>query len=522
MNSNLINFFMFGNQENELTLEKKLYQLIISRLDGYHLHSQAYQKEIFQLVEKGISGFIIFGGRRDEVKGFINKIQSISGIPLFIASDVECGVGQQIQDTTMFPCNMAMAAAIDRDKPDDINILKSALKAIAQESIDVGINMPLIPVLDVNQDPNNPIICTRAFSDNPGDVAWFGLRYIRELEGSGLISCAKHFPGHGDTAIDSHISLPVITKSFKDLIKIDLLPFIEAIKAKVSSIMVGHLSIPAIDSKPASLSKKIITDLLREELGFRGLILTDALNMNALKDLGYVATECVKAGADILLHPQDADLTVKELNLAVNRNIISEIDIDTSINRILKAKAKIQNMITPLCPPLVRGELKGGEVDYKSHKILVSKITDISITLLKNKARLPISDKTKVHTVLSGENNFFEFSPLRDYFENVSTVAYVKGLKDKIALFAIFTSVTAGKGTSGIDDVEKEEISALMKKAETSIVVSFGCPYVLRYFKEADMLIAAYEATEQAQRAVVKCLRGEMDFKGKLPVKINL
>ena len=519
MNSNLINFPMF-NKLSELTLEKKLYQLIISRLDGYHLHSQAYQQEIFRLIEKGIGGFIIFGGERAEIKDFINKIQSISEIPLFIASDVEYGVGQQIQDTTMFPCNMAMAAAVDKNRPEDVDILGSALKAIAQESIDVGINMPLIPVLDVNQNPDNPIICTRAFSENPEDVAWFGSRYIRELEGSGLISCAKHYPGHGDTAIDSHISLPVITKSFEDLIKIDLMPFIEAIKARVSSIMVGHLGIPSIDSKPASLSKKIITDLLREELGFKGLILTDALNMNALKDLGYVSTECVKAGADILLHPQDADLTVKELKLAVNRNIISETDIDTSINRIFKAKAKIQNMTTTLCPPLVRGELKGGEVDYKSHKILASKITDMSITLLKNKAALPISDKTKIHVILSGENKFFEFSPLKDYFENVSMIAHVKELKDKIALFVIFTSIAAGKGTSGIDYVEKEEILALMKKAGTSIVVSFGCPYVLRYFKEADMLIAAYEATEQAQRAVIKCLTGEMDFKGRLPVKI--
>jgi beta-glucosidase-like glycosyl hydrolase len=526
---------MFNNQALKFTLEKKLYQLIISRLDGYNINSQAYEKKIFQLVERGIGGFIIFGGRRNEIKDFIHKIQSASEIPLFIASDVECGVGRQIQDTTLFPCQMAMAAAIDKDKSSDLVILETALRAIAEESIDVGINMPLIPVLDVNQNPDNPIVCTRAFSDNPEDVAWFGTKYIKELEGAGLISCAKHFPGHGDTSIDSHISLPVITKSFKELLKIDVMPFVEAIKAGAMSIMIGHLSIPAIDSKPASLSKRIIDDLLRKELGYNGLILTDALNMKALKGFENISTECIKAGADILLHPSDADATAKELEVAVKEDMISERDIDIALNRIFKAKAKIKNITTPLCPPLVRGELKGGEVDYKSHKIFSSQITDKSITLLKDSEGMPIADKSRVHVVLAGENKFFESSPLKTIFKNVSTIPSpiplpqgegVRGrveyvFSEQVVIFAIFTSIAAWKGTSGIDDMERKQISELIKMAKTSMVISFGCPYVLRHFKEADVLVAVYETTEQAQRAVVKCLQGEMDFKGRLPVKLS-
>ncbi len=509
---------MFNDQAFKLTSEKKLYQLIISRLDGYNIHSQAYKEKIFQLVEKGIGGFIIFGGRRDEIKDFIKKIQSISEIPLFIASDVERGVGQQIQDTTLFPCQMAITAAVDKDRAEDVGILENALKAIAEESIDVGINMPLIPVLDVNQNPDNPIICTRAFSDNPEDVAWFGLRYIRELEDSGLISCAKHFPGHGDTAIDSHISLPVITKSFDELLKVDIMPFIEAIETGVRSIMVGHLSIPAIDSRPASLSKRIITDLLREKLGFHGLILTDALNMKALKGFEHVSTECIKAGVDILLHPLDADVTVKELTVAVEEMMISEEDIDVAVRRILKTKVRIPNA-------------EGREVDYKSHEILSSQITDKSVTLLKNTAGLPIADESKVTVILTGENTFFESSPLKTFFKNVSTIPFPQGegvrervenvFLERIVIFAIFTSIAAWKGTSGIDDMERKRISELIKGGKTSIIISFGCPYVLRYFKEADVLIAAYEATEQAQKAAVKCLTGEVDFKGRLPVTLN-
>jgi beta-glucosidase-like glycosyl hydrolase len=492
----------------KLTLEKKLYQLIISRLDGNNIHSHAYSAKLFQLVEKGIGGFIIFGGKRDEIKEFVIQIQSHAEIPLFIASDVECGVGQQILGTTLFPCQMAIAAAVDKNRPGDISIFEDSLKAITREAIDVGINMPLIPVLDINQNPDNPIVCTRAFSDNPEDVTWFGMKYIKIFQGSGLISCAKHFPGHGDTAVDSHLSLPVITKSFEELRSVDLMPFLKAVEAGVSSIMVGHLSVPEIDSKPASLSEKIITDLLRKEIGFNGLILTDALNMKALKDFENVPAQCVKAGADILLHPFDADLTVKALLSAVESKEITEEQIDEAINRIAKAKMKIQSA-------------RKQEIDYQHHKMLSSQITDMSLTLLKNTEGLPILDLREIHVVLAGEHKFFESTPFKNYFTNVSTVLSTKGLKNNIALFAIFTSVAAWKGTSGIDDAERKMISELMKIAETSIVISFGCPYVLRYFKEADILIAAYEATEQTQGSVIKCLQGEMDFQGRLPVTID-
>jgi len=507
---------MLSNQALNLTLEKKLYQLIISRLDGNNIHSHAYSAKLFQLVEKGIGGFIIFGGKRDEIKEFVIQIQSHAEIPLFIASDVECGVGQQILGTTLFPCQMAIAAAVDKNIPGDISIFEDSLKAIAREAIDVGINMPLIPVLDINQNPDNPIVCTRAFSDNPDDVTWFGMKYIKIFEGSGLISCAKHFPGHGDTAVDSHLSLPVITKSFEELRSVDLMPFLKAVEAGVSSIMVGHLSVPEIDSKPASLSEKIITDLLRKEIGFNGLILTDALNMKALKDFENVPAECVKAGADILLHPFDADLTVKALLSAVESKEITEEQIDEAINRIAKAKMKIQSA-------------RKQEIDYQSHRILSSQITDMSITLLQNTEGLPILDPMRTQIVLAGEQKFFESTPFKNYFINISTIPSLQEERvslenvflKQIVIFAIFTSVAAWKGTSGIDDAERKMISELMKIAETSIVISFGCPYVLRYFKEADILIAAYEATEQAQGSVIKCLQGGMDFKGRLPVHIN-
>ncbi|MEW6066806.1 MAG: glycoside hydrolase family 3 N-terminal domain-containing protein [Nitrospirota bacterium] len=504
------------------TLEKKIYQLIISRLDGEYITSESYQEKIFGLVEKGIGGFIVFGGKKDEVKNFIGKIQSISEMPCFIASDIERGVGQQILGNTIFPSQMAMAAAIDKNRPDDITILENAIRAIADEAKGVGINMPLIPVLDINQNPDNPIICTRAFSENPEDVTWFGSKYIRILEEAGLVSCAKHFPGHGDTSVDSHISLPVIRKSYKELMDMDILPFKEAIKTGVSSIMVGHLSIPAIDSKPASLSKNIITNLLREGLGFNGLILTDALNMNALKGIKNIPVECIKAGADILLHPLDLDLTVKELVSAIESKEIDEDQIDTALDRILKAKKKLQNTTTPLISPLLRGELGRGEVDYHRHEEFSSLISEMSVTLVKKtKGILPISGKDKALLVLSGDSKFFESSPLKTVFKDVSTIADVIELKDRIVIFVIFTTIAAWTGSSGIGQDERDRINELIRHAKNSVVISFGNPYVLRHFDNADILIAVYEATDQAQKAVVKHLIEKMDFKGRLPVKYD-
>lgn len=506
MFANLINSLMLNTLNS---LEKKLYQLIISRLDGDKIQSEEYQNKIFNLVEKGIGGFIIFGGAKDEIQSFINKIQTIAEIPLFIASDIERGVGQQIQGTANFPCQMAVAAAINRNRPEDVSILENAIKAVADEAIDIGINMPLIPVLDVNQNPDNPIICTRAFSDNPEDVAWFGSKYIRILEDSGLISCAKHFPGHGDTAIDSHISLPVISKSKDDLMKTDLMPFVKSIEAGAGSIMIGHLKVPALDSKPASLSRKIITDLLKKELGFNGLIITDALNMSALKDFGNVPVECIKAGVDILLHPVDADMTVKELLSAIESKEIIEDQIDSTLERIIKAKERFSNIKKP-------------DVNYKAHAFISEQISDMSITLVKSKPDiLPLSSDKDANIVFAGDDDIYKSSLLKNHFNSeFHKVAIGQTLNSEMLIIAIFTSVAAWKGSSGISDEEKRKIIELIKQAKSSIVISFGSPYVLRHFREADILIAAYEPSEQAQAAVTKCLKGEIEFSGKLPVKI--
>ncbi len=492
------------------TLEKRLYQLVISRLNGDDIHNASYRSRLTSLVKKGIGGFIVFGGTRGEIGDFIRELQSLADIALFIASDIERGAGQQIKGASVLPCPMAMAAALDRGNSEDALLLEDALKGVADEAIDNGINMPLIPVLDVNQEPDNPIICTRAFSDDPETVSWFGSEYIRALERTGLISCAKHFPGHGDTAIDSHIALPVIKKSKEDLQGVDLVPFIKAIETGVSSIMIGHLAVPSIDDMPATFSKKIMHDLLREELGFKGLILTDALDMHALGNAQDAPVKCINAGTDILLHPADADAAVSRLRSAVASGEVQEKTIDNAVGRIVKAKERLERIV-------------GGGPDYDGNRLLSSSIAGRSITLVKHTpGMLPLNEKRDVRLIIAGDPSPLSSLPLKDHLRVFSSPGDIDAMRDETLLFALFTSVAAWKGNSGLTGKDREKISRLIKRSKKSIVVSFGSPYVLRYFGEADILIAAYEPTYRVQEAVIKCLKSEIDFMGRLPVKLGI
>jgi beta-N-acetylhexosaminidase len=490
-----------------LSAIEKSYQLIISRLDGLKIADPSYRNRQLQLADKGISGFIIFGGLRDAIKEFISEAQARARIPLFISSDIERGVGQQIEGMTLFPAQMSVAAAIQRSVKGDVDLLRDALLAIASEAKEIGINLAFTPVLDINSEPDNPIICTRAFSDDPELVSWFGKLYIETFEKAGIMSCGKHFPGHGSTAVDSHIELPVILKSKDELDVLDLVPFREAIKSGVSCIMTGHLSVPALDSKPASLSGIIINGLLRQELGFDGLILTDALNMHALKAFGAAGLECLKAGADILLHPEDADDTASSILNAIADKTLDPVTLDSAVTRILKKKTMLPAQL-------------GIASKIETHKLLSNQLSQNSITLLKNSAGILPLTENNVRLIISGDDKYFDTSVLRQAFSTME-VEDANINEDDILVMAIFTNVSAWHGSSGIDGSEKYRLNAIIKKTRRSIIVSFGSPYILRHFDEAGILVAAYEPTIQAQQSALNCLTGRALFKGKLPVRMQ-
>jgi len=484
--------------------------VIIGRLDGERLGETVYHNKCVELVDKGIGGFIIFGGSIEEMRGFIRDLQARACIPLFIASDIERGAGQQIEGLTVFPSQMAVAAALDPWLKDDETLLRKLIEAVTDEALYCGINMPLIPVLDVNRDPDNPIICTRAFSDNPDKVSLFGSIYIDVLQQYGLISCPKHFPGHGDTSTDSHIALPVITKKKADLYAVDLKPFVSAIRNGTDSIMIGHLKVPIFGEMPASLSKHIITELLRTELGFEGLIITDALNMHALLEFGDVSVECLKAGADVLLHPDDPDETAVALLSAIRGKRLAPDLLDSAITRVLAAKMRF---IKNPPPELDR-------IDLAKHSALSLELSQRSVTLLKNTSGcLPLGDSS-VRVILAGDEKHFSLSPFAGLTESPA-FGSIKEQDADTTLIAIFTSVSAWRGSSGISGDEKMRLLSIIKNANRSIVVSFGSPYILRYFSDADVLIAAYDPTIQAQAAVISCLKGLNPFAGSLPVEMS-
>ncbi len=481
-----------------MPLESLLYGLIVGRLDGPLITSASYRRKLLGLVKKGISGFVVFGGKAGPLKKFISELQSESPLPLIIASDIEKGVAGQVEGMTVFPCQMAIASAIRNGRADsapDTSLLRAALKAVREEAVYTGINLALIPVLDVNRNPRNPIICTRAFSDDPKTVSWFGKEYIRALEGPGLACSAKHFPGHGDTAIDSHIAQAVVGKSLRALYAQDLPPFKEAVSAGVSSIMVGHLLVPALDSVPATVSRKIITGLLRGKLGFKGVVLTDALNMGALKGIKNLHTECIRAGADILLHPEDPGEAVRGLKDAIKTGLLTEERIGLSLRRIFRLRAK----------QVFR---KGTGPDFKRHEALSTLIRRKSITLLKGLP--PALSLRDIRVVFIGEPGLYKNSILKG----------ISSGEGKTTLIAVYTEAKAWKGTSGLSSSEIRRIKRLISGG-LSALVSFGCPYVLGHFKEADALIAAYEAGPEAERAVLDCLTGKAEFEGRLPVRVR-
>src|SRR3989338_10969437 len=321
--------------------DKKIAQIIIARLDGKNINKKFnyYQS----LVKKGIGGFIIFGGKLKEVSNAIKKLQDGAEIPLFIASDLEQGLGQHIEGGTLFPPAMAIGQAINQKNRNDIALLRKSISIIAQETKTAGINTIFAPVLDVNTNPKNPIICTMAFSGSPKKVAWFGSEFIKGFQKHGIIACAKHFPGHGDTIKDSHKELPVVKADIKRLRNIELYPFSQAVKAGVKMIMLGHLKVPALDSKfPSSLSQKTVHGLLRERMRFKGLVITDAMNMHAIRyGEEKACLMALNAGADIILHPSNPEKIIDYLSSRWGKIAPR---VEESVRRIVKVKSEINSV----------------------------------------------------------------------------------------------------------------------------------------------------------------------------------
>ncbi|TAD77402.1 MAG: beta-glucosidase [Oscillatoriales cyanobacterium] len=348
---------------DRLTLRQQIAQMVVVRASGFLMDAQirypAWEPIAPVLAswigELGVGGVILLGGSAAEIALRTHEFQTWAPIPLLIAADIEEGVGQRFAGATQGPPLMAIGAVAQRDLPQAIALAQAYGALTADEARAIGLNWLLGPVVDVNNNPDNPVINVRSFGDCPAIVGQLAAAFIAGARQRPILTAAKHFPGHGDTAIDSHLELPVIPHDRARLAAIELPPFVAAIAAGVDAVMSAHLQIPALDATyPATLSRSILTDLLRHELGFEGLIVTDALVMGAIARR-YGANEApvlaVEAGADILLMAVDPPGAIEAVAQAVEAGRIVPERIRASVERIWRSKARIFDSEAPAIAP---------------------------------------------------------------------------------------------------------------------------------------------------------------------------
>ena len=335
-----------------MDLRSKIGQMIVVRASGFLQDSQRLYPQwetdnstLKRWLEKfNLGGIILLGGSAVEIKARSQLLQSWSHNPLLIAADIEEGVGQRFSGKTWFPPPMAIAEIAKKDLSLAESYAFQMGKITAQEALEIGINWLLAPVVDVNNNPQNPVINIRAFGETPEIVSALGKAFIQGAQTTRILTTAKHFPGHGDTATDSHLDLPVIPHDAARLAKIELPPFQEAIASGVDSVMTAHLTIPIWDQQnPATLSPAILDGILRQKLGFTGLIVTDALIMGGITKYAEpkdVAIMAVNAGVDVLLMPKNPEVTIEAIHQAVVSGEISESRIEESYQRIQTTKSK--------------------------------------------------------------------------------------------------------------------------------------------------------------------------------------
>ena len=326
----------------KLSLKEKISQMIMVRVRGDYYHGKHWYRERLKrwLSEDAIGGVITFGGSIHGSYYNIKQFQEWAKYPLLVAADYERGLGQWMGGATLFPTNMALAAT------GDSSLAYEQGKITGMEASAMGVHVTFSPVMDVNNNSENPIINFRSYSDDPQIVANFGTSFIKGAQDHGLIACVKHFPGHGNTSTDSHSSLPIIYGSRASLDSMELFPFQKALSANLEMVMVGHISLPSLDDSgnPASHSHTITTGLLRDEWGYDGIIITDGMEMGGLTEstwAGESTVRAVEAGSDILLLPLSVDQAIDALLDAVNSGRISEDRIDESVRRIWKMKRKV-------------------------------------------------------------------------------------------------------------------------------------------------------------------------------------
>jgi len=514
---------------NSMTIDQKMGQLFM--IQAYSNLDTVHENKIKEMIQKYYVGNLIFmQGTPSKQAQLTNTYQSLSKIPLMIGFDGEWGLDMRLQNTYRFPWNMTLGAIQDN------TLIRKFGEHLGRHAKRVGIHVNFAPVVDINTNPLNPIIGNRSFGENKQNVTQKAIAFSQGMQGEGVLANAKHFPGHGDTATDSHLKLPVLTFDRQRLDSVELYPYKRVFDAGMASVMTAHLSIPVLESNPklpTSLSSRVVTDLLKEELGFLGLIFTDGLNMKGAADYSSSAEidlAAVLAGNDVLLIPQDVPATISLMKNSIQTGVLSPERIDESVRKILLAKYKVGlHLYKPIDTLNLIKDLNTIE-DEVLHRELVKN----SITIIKNKKNiLPIEDlkkHKKIAYVALGDDNGDQFLDALAKYSKIHKVDS-NNLNEVIDTLEDFDLVVVGFHKSNAHPWKPYEFSnqelvwlhEIARKNKTILAV-FASPYSLlniKSFANLEAVLVAYQNSEIAQEITAQTIFGAIEASGKLPISIK-
>lgn len=500
---------------------------------AYSNKDKAHVNEIKKLVEHyKIGGLIFFQGGPVRQAKLTNFYQSYAKVPLFVAIDAEWGLAMRLDSTTKFPRQMTLGAI------QDDSLIYEMGAEIARQCTRLGMQINFAPVVDVNNNPLNPVISNRSFGENKYNVASKAAMYMKGMQDNRVLANAKHFPGHGDTDSDSHKTLPTVNSSRERLDTLELYPFKELIAQGLGSMMVAHLYIPALDStlnQASTLSKKVVTELLKDSLGFKGLIFTDALNMKGVSKFfkpGEVDVKALIAGNDVLLFPEDVPVAIKQIKSAIDSGDISQDEIDKRCMKILMAKQWAGlNKYKP-----IKFNNLDNDLNSSGAELINRKLTEASLTLLRNKdSIIPLQhlDTLRIASLSLGykELNLFQqtlsnYAPVKHFgidkdAKNEEFDSVLNSLK-KYNLVIVHINNTNNKPNTnfGLTSKVKAMLNAVMKQSKVIINVAAN-PYILAKMdslQNADGLIMSYEDNEYSESYSAQLIFGGIAASGKLPI----
>ncbi|MBI1745807.1 MAG: glycoside hydrolase family 3 C-terminal domain-containing protein [Acidobacteria bacterium] len=522
-----------------MTLREKVGQMIMVAFSGLpnSAHSRAARELRRHIVQNKVGGMIMYRGEPQTAVRLINQWQQLSKLPLIFASDFERGASSRMKEGAPFTTNMAVGATGN----EAYAYRQGAITA--REARAIGIHWVLAPVADVNNNPDNPSINVRSFGEDPNLVARMVSAYVRGVQENGAIATLKHFPGHGDTSVDSHIGLVTVNADRQRLEAVELIPFKAGISRGAGAVMTAHVAVPSLTHDPgvpATLSPRILTTLLREELGFQALVVTDALNMGGITKTyegGEAAVQAVAAGADVLLIPPKPEVAINGLIEAVQSGRLSKARIDASVLRILLAKGKLGLHKQRTVP----GKAVQAVLDDEGHHRQAQEIADHSITLLRNEDRLvPLQRGSAVKLLsilISDENKPGIGEVFQAALQKIDRSAQAAMLNDRSLeadidkvfaqartathiVCAPFVQVRAHKGTIALSEKQRRILERLLDLGKPVLVAAFGNPYIIREWPRIRNYLITYSLTETAQRAAARAIFGEIDVQGKLPIAI--